>query len=60
MMPSHAYVGYAADGTPVLVALDNNGEDLAEICAAHILSGGYLERVTLEQARAVKLYERKS
>lgn len=60
MTPTHAYVGYNTHDTPVLVAVEDGSRDTAHTVQQVLAAGGRVERMTLEAARAVKLYERPS
>lgn len=54
--PTHAYVGYRADGTAILVIVDDASPYCASECSLIITKGGYLERKTLDDARKIELY----
>lgn len=56
--PTHAFVGYSADGTPVELIVDDGRPDTDREAIEHLRAGGRIERMTLEQARQVRLYER--
>lgn len=48
---SYAYL-FVKDGYVDAVAIDSADEPTSELVADHIASGGYVERVLLEEARA--------
>lgn len=56
--PTHAYVGYDTHGTPMLLAVEDGSRDTAQEAQRVLAAGGRIERMTIDEARAVKLYER--
>jgi hypothetical protein len=56
--PTHAFVGYGADGTPVLLLVDDGRPETSHEAAGIIRAGGRIERMLLDDARKVRLYER--
>ena len=56
--PTHAYVGYDTQGTPMLLAVEDGSRDTAHAVQQVLAAGGRIERMTIDEARAVKLYER--
>lgn len=57
-IPTHAFVCYGADGVPTEIMGDDGDKDNAVAAIKYISAGGRIERVTLEDARKVRLYER--
>lgn len=55
---THAFVGYDADDIPVEIMVDDGTRDTSHAAAEIIRSGGRVERMTIEAARQVRLYER--
>ena len=55
---THAYIGYDRNGTPMELMLDDGSRDTARCANVYLVSGGRIERMTLEEARRVKMYER--
>lgn len=56
--PTHAFVGYSANGTPMLLLVDDGRRETSHEAALVISAGGRVERMTIEDARKVRLYER--
>lgn len=56
--PTHAFVGYDADGTPVEIFVDDGRRDTSHAAMRYIRDGGRVERRTIEDARKVRLYDR--
>jgi hypothetical protein len=55
--PTHAFVGYDAVGTPIEVLVDD-GRPATSHAVQYITRGGRIERMTIEDARKVRMYER--
>lgn len=58
MTPTHAFVGYDATGTPIEIFVDDGSRDTSHAAVQYISAGGRVERMTIEDARKVRLYER--
>jgi hypothetical protein len=56
--PTHAFVGYDRTGTPIVLLVDDGRRETSHKAAGVIRSGGKIERMTIEDARQVRLYER--
>lgn len=56
--PTHAYVGYRADGTPIMIAVDDGSESNADAVHEILAAGGHVERMTIDAARGVWLYRK--
>lgn len=56
--PTHAFVGYDATGTPIVLLVDDGRRETSHKAAGVIRSGGRVERMPIEDARKVRLYER--
>jgi hypothetical protein len=56
--PTHAFVGYDRTGTPIVLLVDDGTRKTSHEAAGVIRSGGKIERMLLEDARKVRLYER--
>ncbi len=54
----HAFVGYSSDGTPIELLVDDGARSTSHAAAQIIRRGGRVERMLLEDARKVRLYER--
>jgi hypothetical protein len=50
---THAYVGYTAQGKLAMLHIDDASRDCARQCAKIIRKGGRIERMTVEEARAL-------
>lgn len=58
MTPTHAFVGYGSDGTALELLVDDGERDTRVAAARYVLAGGSVERMPIETARHVRLYER--
>jgi hypothetical protein len=56
--PAHAFVGYSADGTPMLLLVDDGTRETRRAAHGVMHAGGRIERMPIEDARKVRLYER--
>lgn len=56
--PTHGYVGYDSEGTPIMLSVDDGSVANAEWIGDLIAAGGHVERLTIEAVRQVRLYER--
>lgn len=56
--PTHAFIGYDALGTPIELLIDDGSRDTGHAAVQYITRGGRIERMTIEDARKVRLYER--
>lgn len=56
--PTHAFVGYDATGTPIELLVDDGSRDTSHAAVQYISRGGRVERMPIEDARKVRLYER--
>lgn len=56
--PTHAFIGYDKTGTPIEILVDDGRPDTSHAAMQYIVAGGRVERMTLEDARKVRLYER--
>jgi hypothetical protein len=56
--PTHAFVGYDSTGTPIEVLVDDGSRDTSHAAIRYITRGGRVERMRIEDARKVRLYER--
>lgn len=56
--PTHAFIGYDSDGTPLELLVDDGERDTRVAAAKYVLTGGSVERMPIETARKVRLYER--
>lgn len=57
-IPTHAFVCYDADGVPTEIMGDDGERSTSHAAIKYISAGGRIERMTLEDARKVRLYER--
>jgi len=55
---THAYVGYRADGGAYFIFVDDASHDCAREVAKVIAGGGRIERMTIEDARRIRLVRR--
>jgi hypothetical protein len=55
---THAFVGYDSTGTPVEIFVDDGSRDSSHAAVQYLRNGWRFERMTLEDARKVRLYER--
>jgi hypothetical protein len=55
---THAYVGYNAEGTVIMLYSDDASRDCARECAKIIGGGGRIERMAIEEARKIELYSK--
>jgi hypothetical protein len=56
--PTHAFVCFDRRGTAISIRIDDQSQDCKRTCADVIVAGGRIERMPLDEARQVKLYER--
>jgi hypothetical protein len=56
--PTHAFVAYDATGTPIEIFVDDGKRSASHAAVQYISRGGRIERMPLEDARKVRLYER--
>lgn len=57
--PTHAFVVYDATGTPIGVMTEDGRPATSHAAMQYITRGGKVERMTIEDARKVRLYERR-
>jgi hypothetical protein len=57
--PTHAFVGYDSTGTAMELIVDDGTKQARKCAAKYFVEGGSVERVTIEEARKVRLYEKK-
>jgi hypothetical protein len=55
---THAYVGFHPDGSAYFIFVDDASKDCAREVAKVIRGGGRIERMTIEEAREVRLSNR--
>lgn len=57
-VPTHAFVGYDAEGIPTELIGDDGSRSASHAAVKYLREGGRVERVTIEDARKVRLYEK--